>query len=118
MEFETPCLLYTGAYPLLVRIAERCSWTPVTTTGRKASGLYFDALRVAVASNDADRDEALAQLKKSAAKDIARSINRPMGSRAAYLLHALFLCPVDPPSRIFESVWGLAQNGSKRLSRS
>jgi hypothetical protein len=118
VEFETPCLLYTGAYPLLVRIAERCSWTPVTATGRKASGLFFDALRVALATDEADRAQELAQLKRHVAKDLARSVTQPPRARVAYLLHALFLTLVDPPSQIFEGVWTLADRGSKKVFES
>ena len=113
-----PVLLYTEAYAVIVKIAERLSIGLDPSSPRKATGLFGHALRIALAANDEERRAEQERLRKRAGKQLFVWIDRGHYGDVAYMLYALFPRPNGPPYRLIEECWQYIPEDvvSKRLA--
>ncbi len=99
-----PELLFLGADSVLTALAERLAANP----GRGAAtpgGLFGDALRIATAPEETERDRLRAKLRKRMPLHLFRWMDRGQHRSVACMLHAIFPRPEGPPSRLIERAW-------------
>jgi hypothetical protein len=99
-----PGLLFLGADSVLVAMAKRLAARP----GRGATppgGLFGDALRIATATDEAERDRLKARLRKRMPPHLFRWMDHGQYEQVAFVLHAVFPTPEAPPSRLIERAW-------------
>jgi hypothetical protein len=101
----TPTLLYTRSFSLIVQIAERKSWKPIAEDGKKNTGLFFSALRVALATDDTERQKLIGSLRKNLSKRLLTWIQNGLYDDLAYALYAHFPKPEGEPSKLIEEAW-------------
>ena len=99
-----PTLMFLGADSVLTAISERLAAKP----GRGAAtpgGLFGDALRIATAPEETERDRLRAKLRKRMPLHLFRWMDRGHYRSVACMLHAIFPRPEGPPSRLIERAW-------------
>jgi hypothetical protein len=99
-----PGLIFLGADSVLFAMANRLSAHP----GRGAAtpgGLFGDALRIARAEDDTERERLKARLRKRMPLHLFRWMHYGQFADVAFMLHAVFPRPEGPPSRLIERAW-------------
>jgi hypothetical protein len=108
-----PTLMFLGADSVLTAISERLAAKP----GRGAAtpgGLFGDALRIATAPEETERDRLRAKLRKRMPLHLFRWMDRGQYRSVACMLRAIFPRPEGPPSRLIETAWNFMPEMARR----
>ena len=98
-------LLYTESCTLIRKIAERLSIGMEPDRKRKPTGLFGQALRIASAADDSQRQDEKERLRERIPAQVFRWIDRGNFDAVAFTLYALFPRPAGPPGRLIEDCW-------------
>ncbi len=104
-----PALLFIGADSVLVAMMERLAARPGRGTATPG-GLFGDALRIAMAEDEAERARLKAKLRKRMPLHLFRWMNHGHYRDVAFVLHAVFPRPDGPPSLLIERMGFHARN--------
>lgn len=99
-----PELMFLGADDVLIAMSERLA----SRRGKKPArpgGLFGDALRIATAADEDERDRLKTKLRKRMPLQFFRWMHHGHYLDVAFVLQAIFPRPEGPPSRLIERVW-------------
>jgi hypothetical protein len=98
-----PELLYLGADDVVFEITKKLYGRPGATA--RPGGLLGDALRMAQAEDEPERERLKEKLRKRMPLHLFRWMSRGLFDNVAFMLHAVYPKPAGRPSGLIEEAW-------------